>query len=159
MALTSTQKWTLRILIAVGLVLLLVAVCTLAGTDPMAPQFAWVLGAGALGLMAGLVTGASTQTGIGGQFLTFVSGGILVPLFGGIVALMQFRQGSQEAYTYVGEKIATKTTSVVVPGVEHLHPIWVLGAFFVLYGCGAVVGIVGGMALRESGLSIKLTGD
>jgi hypothetical protein len=38
-----------------------------------------------------------------------IRGGVLVPLVGAIVALVQFRQGTQEVNTYVGELVATKT--------------------------------------------------
>jgi hypothetical protein len=152
------KKLGLLLISLVLFVLVALGACHLAGPDSTAARYGWVVGAGALGLMTGLVTGASNQAGIGGQLLTFVSGGILVPLFGGVVALMQFRQGTREEYTYAGEHVATKTTSVFFPtGVEPLHPIWVLGAFFALYGSAAILGILLGVLLRESGFAIKMT--
>jgi hypothetical protein len=151
MAPTPSDTAILRKYAGVTLLLVAVGVWAMAVGSSTRTQTAWVLGGGILGLLSGFVTGASNQPGTAGQFLAFISGGVLVPLFGGAVALMQFRQGTMESYTYSGEQVLTKTTQIQLPAnIEHVHPIWVLGSFFIAYGLGAILGILAGMYLRDS---------
>jgi hypothetical protein len=129
-------------------------------TDPAGvwTKLLWLAGAAALGLVSGFTTGASSQTGAGAELLKFISGGILVPLLSGVVAILQYRQGSKEHYQYMGDHLVEKTTEATVPtDFAYFHPLWVLALFFVGYCSFAVIGVMLGQALQAAGFSIKVT--
>ncbi len=121
----------------------------------------WLAGGAALGLVSGFTTGASNQTGIGSEFLKFISAGIITPLLGGIVTLLQFRKEMVETSRYEGGQLVQRTTADVIPeGYVPIHPLWMLGGFFLMYGIFAVVGVVIGAVLRQQKLiEIKIKPD
>lgn len=117
----------------------------------------WLSGAAGLGLLSGYTTGASTQTGIAGEFLKFVSGGVLMPLVGGIATILRQPQTTIERSTYVGERLTEKTTEIAFASqLAHLYPLGILGGFVLLYSVFAIVGIRLGVVHREAGTGIKL---
>lgn len=118
----------------------------------------WLVGAGALGLLSGFTTGASSQAGTAAEFLKFLSGGIVVPILGAVAALLQQRQKTVESFTYTGDQITEKVTEVTIPSqFAEFHPLWVLGSFLFAYGFLAVLGIVLGVSCRNKKFMIKLT--
>ena len=127
------------------------------GLDGRTIIVVWLAGAGALGLLSGYTTGASEQTGTAGEFLKFLSGGVLVPLVGGIAALVRQPERTTERSTYVGDHVTEKITEVTLPSqAAHFHPLLVLGSFFVAYSVLAIIGIRLGVAHRAGGISIKM---
>jgi len=52
------------------------------------PERLWMAGAVALGLVSGFTTGLSKQPGSGTEFVKFLGAGILVPILGGLAALL-----------------------------------------------------------------------
>ena len=90
----------------------------------------WLAGAGALGLLSGYTTGASSQVGAASEFLKFVSGGILLPLFGGIATTL-----SNESIFYSLE---------------------IIGGFLFFYSLFAIIGLIVGAKSRTDGIEITL---
>jgi hypothetical protein len=141
----------------------LIALVTVMNSSVVTPSAStvaiiWLLGAGAVGLISGFTTGTSKQTGMGTEFMKFLSVGIITPMIAGAVTLLEFRKGTIETWTFEGEKMTGHSTGVSIPaGYEHFHPIWVLGGFFLMYGFFAVVGAVLGIALRKAGFDIEIT--
>lgn len=116
----------------------------------------WLAGGAALGFLSGFTTGASEQTGTAAEFLKFLSAGVLVPLIGGVTALLRAPQITKETTTStagVTEKVIT--TGPSTEGIL-LHPLSVLGSFFLVYSLFAVLGIGVGMFTREKGHVIKI---
>jgi hypothetical protein len=121
----------------------------------------WLAGAAALGLVSGFTTGAVGQTGIGTEFLKFLSAGIIAPLLGAVVTLLEFRKLTFEFNTYTAsQQLESKVVGIQLPDAfPFMHPLWVLGAFFLTFSLGAVLGIVLGVAARRMGnIEIKVHG-
>ena len=115
----------------------------------------WLAGAVGLGLISGYSTGASKKTGSTGEFLKFVSAGIVVPLLGA-TSIVQGSKVVSESITYVQDQVATKVTDT--SGVSYeagIHPLAVLGGFFLFYGAFAATGIVIGIHHRKSDFDIE----
>jgi hypothetical protein len=117
-----------------------------------APWELWTAGAAALGLLTGFATGLSQDAGSGKSFVTFVGAGILVPLLGGVGALFERTQAVTEKSTYAGTQIVEKTTTTMTSLSEgSYHPLAVMGSFFTVFAILAIVGIIGGILLRDGG--------
>jgi hypothetical protein len=140
-----------------GVILIL---CLPGGTVSVsgAPGPMWIAGAAALGLVSGLITGLSKQPGSGQAFVTFVGAGILVPILGGVATLLVNTQVVTEKSKYSDTLLIEKSTETVTPHSDgFLHPLAVLGSFFIAFALLAVLGVVGGVLLRDSGaLEVKL---
>ena len=109
----------------------------------------WLAGARALGLLSGYTTGASRATGTAGEFLKFLSGGVLVPLVGGIAGLLQRPQKITERYTYAGDQLVEKITETALASPFPLfQPLVILGSFLLVYGLLAIAGIILGARHR-----------
>ena len=120
------------------------------GLDGRTITVVWLAGAGALGLLSGFTTGASKQQGTAGELLKFLSAGIIVPLLGGIAAIVRQPQQTIERSTYVGEHVTEKITEIVLkPEIAYLYPLAILGGFFVTYGVFATLAIILGVVLRD----------
>lgn len=131
MALATSEKRELGLLgaYAVIAVIALVIADRASDTDTAPILTMWLLGAAALGLVSGFTTGASKLAGAGAQLIGFISGGVIVPILGGVVALVQ----QPEASTATPAK---------------LHPLWVAGSFFAAYSIFAIIGIAVGIRRR-----------
>ena len=124
----------------------------------LSTKLLWLAGAAALGLISGFTTGASSETGAAAELLKFISGGILVPLLGGVVAILQYRQGSKEHYVYEAGQLAEKTIEATLPAdFAFFHPLWVLALFFVGYCSFALLGVLLGKQLQKAGFAIMVT--
>ena len=109
----------------------------------------WAAGAAALGFLSGFTTGLSKAEGISTEFVKFIGAGILVPLVGGVAALLNKSETVIESSTYSGTLISTKHTTTVAWFPEPLlHPMAVLGSFFVAFGIFACLGVVSGTLIR-----------
>jgi len=117
----------------------------------------WLAGAAALGLLSGFTTGASKQPGISGEFIKFLSGGILVPLTAAIATALKGPATTTETYEYLGELVAKKVTEVTTPPqMDLLSPLSVLGSFFVVYSLLAILGILLGASQKKKSDGIVL---
>ena len=114
----------------------------------------WAAGAGALGLVSGFITGLSTAEGSGKAFITFLGTGLLVPILGGVGAFLGQTESVTETSTYLNDHLIKKTTDTVTSFSDGdlLHPLAVLGLFFLAFTALAIVGIVGGVLLRKGKL-------
>ena len=112
----------------------------------------WAAGAAAFGLLSGYTTGASKQPGTAAEFLKFLGAGIIVPLIGGIVSLVQRPQTVTENYKYYpgGTLTESKTTATTYPETGFLHPLFVFALFLCVYGLFSVLGIMLGSRHRQS---------
>ena len=109
----------------------------------------WLAGAAALGLITGFTTGASETAGAGASLVSFVSAGVLVPILGGIAALLKQPEITKESSTYSGEHVTQKVTEVATQlHATEFHPLWVAGSFFVVFSLMAIVGIALGVRRR-----------
>lgn len=153
--------------LSLGVVILILAVATvviLTGwVMPVGgagvPMRLWIAGAGALGLVSGLTSGLSKQPGSGTEFVKFIGAGILVPILGGVAALLAKTQEVAEKSTYSGTQLVEKTTrTVTFLSDGSMHPLAVPGAFFVAFALLAVLGIIAGALLRKSGFIEVMTG-
>jgi vacuolar-type H+-ATPase subunit I/STV1 len=103
----------------------------------------WMAGAGALGLVSGFITGFSSSSDSGKAFTTFISTGLLVPILGGVAALLGDTEKVTEKTTYLNSNIVEKTTETVSSISDNLlHPLAVLGSFFLAFGVLAILGII-----------------
>lgn len=122
----------------------------------------WLAGAAALGLVIGFTTGASETAGAASSMIGFISGGVLVPVLGGIAALVKQPETTKETSTYLEDHVVTKVVEVTaqLPATE-LHPLWVAGSFFAVFSLAAILGIGLGVrrrvgAIGNAGAPIKL---
>ena len=147
--------WTLFILSVVLLLFLAGSqFASLAGSNSSIAL--WIVGAAALGLLSGFVTGASEQQGAGAEFLRFLSGGILVPLLGAISSLIQLPQKTTEHFSYSADQITQKITETTIPlPGGYVQPLSIVGTFMLAYSLFAIVGIVVGIHRRKAGQEIK----
>jgi hypothetical protein len=110
----------------------------------------WLLGAAALGLVSGFSTGASLQAGAAAQLIAFISGGIIVPILGGVVSLLKQPETTTETNTYSGEQLVQKITAITMTNQPaELHPLWVAGSFFAVYSMFAIMGVALGVRRRN----------
>ena len=116
------------------------------------PLRVWLAGAGALGLVTGFTTGLSENPGSGMEFVKFLGAGILVPLVGGVSALLARSQRVTENSTYADAQVVEKVTETVTSSDAMLHPLTVLGSFFVMFALVAILAIIGGLLLRKAGI-------
>jgi hypothetical protein len=117
----------------------------------------WMAGAGSLGLVSGLITGLSDEDGSGKAFMTFIGTGLLVPILGGVAALLGHTETVTEKSAFLNNQLVKKTTETASSLSDSiLHPLAVLGSFFLAFGILAILGIVGGMLLRTGGPSMTL---
>lgn len=118
----------------------------------------WLSAAGALGLLSGYTTGASDENGTASEFLKFLSGGLLVPLFGGVAGLVSGSEKVTESYRYVDGQLVEKVTDTqgALQTIAS-HPMAVLGGFIVFYSVFAAAGIVLGIHHRSKGVKIEMT--
>jgi ribose/xylose/arabinose/galactoside ABC-type transport system permease subunit len=118
------------------------------------PVWLWMAGAGALGMVSGLTTGLSTEKGSGQAFVTFLGTGLLVPILGGVAAFLGQTEKVTEESTYANDQLVKKITETVTSFSDGplLHPLAVLGSFFLAFGVLAILGIIGGALLRKSRL-------
>lgn len=139
-----------------GLLVVFLAYKLLPGFPDRPSAWFWITGAAALGLVSGLTTGLSENPGSGTSFMTFLGAGLLVPIIGGVAALLEQTVEVTEKSTYLSDQLVEKTTMTVTSFSDgSVHPLAVLGSFFLVFGVVAVLGIVGGALLRESGLTVK----
>jgi hypothetical protein len=118
---------------------------------------AWLGGAAALGVLSGFTTGASEHTGTASEFLKFLSGGVVVPLLGGLGAMIGQAQQTTESFVYDGEKVLQHVTQVGLDSVTtSLYPLGVFGGFLLAYSLSAVLGIILGAKFRVGGISIRV---
>jgi len=117
----------------------------------------WIAGAAALGLVSGLTTGLSTHAGSGQAFVTFVGAGILVPILGGVAALLSNTQVVTEKSTSSGPLTEKTTETSTLRSDGFLDPLAVVGSFFVVFALLAILGLFGGVLLREAGFEVKLS--
>ena len=120
------------------------------------PLRVWLAGAGALGLVSGFTTGLSTKVEAGAEFVKFLGAGILIPLVGGVAALLARPTQVTETSTSSGTQVIQKVTTTVTSSEGLLHPLTVLGSFFVVFSLLAILGIIGGVLLRKAGLPALL---
>ena len=143
------------VLAILGIIIVVLLVKGVIGLPTEAARL-WAAGAAALGLTTGFTTGISDQEGSGQNFTTFIGAGIVVPLLGGVATLLVNKQVVTEKSVYTGTQLTLKTTTTETPVSDgFLHPIAVLGSFFVVFALLAVVGIFAGMLLRQSGWVVK----
>ncbi len=124
------------------------------------PVRLWMAGAGALGLVGGLITGLSDKEGSGTAFMTFIGTGLLVPILGGVAALLGNTETVTEKSTYDNNSHVVERTTETISSLSDnlMHPLAVLGSFFLAFGVLAILGIIGGALLKKGGLSISLHG-
>ena len=116
------------------------------------PLRLWLAGAAALGLLTGFTTGLSSHAGSGVEFVKFLGAGVLVPLVGGVSALIARPQQVTEKSVYTGTQLSEKITTTVTLSDAAIHPLAVLGSFFLAFALVAIVGIIGGVLAREGKL-------
>lgn len=117
----------------------------------------WIGGAGALGLVSGFITGFSSSSDSGKAFTTFISTGLLVPILGGVAALLGDTEKVTEKTTYLNSNIVEKTTETVSSISDNLlHPLAVLGSFFLAFGVLAILGIIAAKLLKDGNLTTFL---
>lgn len=118
------------------------------------PVWLWMAGAGALGMVSGLIAGLSKEKGSGKAFITFLGTGLLVPLIGGVAAFLGQTERVTEESTYSNGQLVKKITETATSFSDGslLHPLAVLGSFFLAFGVLAILGVIGGALLRKSGL-------
>jgi len=119
----------------------------------------WLAGAAGLGLVTGYTTGASNRDGTVADYLTFLSGGVLVPLLGAAAGLTQSTETMSETYTYYDDtmQVATKVTETVHQTAHgYLYPVVVIGGFLAAYSALAIGGLLIGAYHRGNGFVIKL---
>jgi len=154
----SSQRATIVVFALLALLCGIPAISFLAvGTERWTLIAVWAAGAGLVGLLSGYTTGASEQTGTASEFLKFVSGGVLVPLIGGLATLVRQPSTTIERSVYSGTQLMQKTTEVILsnPNAPFV-PLAVLGSFLIPYCALAVIGILIGISHRQAGISIKL---
>lgn len=118
---------------------------------------AWLGGAAALGVLSGFTTGASDHTGTASEFLKFLSGGVVVPLLGGLGAMIGQAQKTTESFVYDGENVLKHVTEAGLDSVTaSLYPLGVFGGFLLAYSLSAVLGIILGAKFRAGGICIKV---
>ena len=146
--------WGGTILMGIGLAVIAVLASGWISVFPDSPPVRlWLAGAGALGLVSGFITGLSKADGSGPAFMTFLGTGLVVPLLGGVAALLGQTEEVTETSTYLNSQLAEKTTKTVTSVSDgSLHPISVLGSFFLVFSVLAIVGVVGGALLKKGGL-------
>lgn len=94
----------------------------------------WFAGAVVLGLLSGFTTGASQQNGAGLELMKFLAGAIVAPILASVVSL------------------TSPTGPAPAPTIQ---PMWAVGAFFLGFGSGAMLGIMIGIYFRDKDLEIK----
>ena len=150
------MKGALPLLIVFIIVVGIGVAWIVAVTDTISIVAIWLVGAGGLGLLSGYTTGASEKTGSASDFLKFVSGGVLVPLLGGVAALLRGSQKTTETHRYEDGLVVEKITSTSSSFQDAIsHPLVVLGGFLLLYSIFAVIGIVVGIHYKTKGFVIK----
>lgn len=118
---------------------------------------AWLGGAAALGVLSGFTTGVSDHTGTASEFLKFLSGGVVVPLLGGLGAMIGQAQRTTESYVYDGDNVLQHVTEAGLDSVTtSLYPLGVFGGFLLAYSLSAVLGIILGAKFRTGGISIRV---
>jgi hypothetical protein len=116
----------------------------------------WGAGAAGLGLLSGFSTGATTELSSKTEFVKYLGAGVLVPLIGGLGALVDKAEKVTEKSVYVGTTLVEKTTTTLSePLAGSLHPLAVLGSFFGLFAIFAILGIVVGVLLKKEGFELK----
>jgi len=156
------MKASIRVLGILGVLMLILslpAACSYraSGLDGRTIAYAWIGGAGALGLLSGYTTGNSNQPGTASEFLKFLSGGVLVPLVGGIVAVVQQPHKTTETTTYTGDHVTQQVTETTFSSPSaHLYPLGLLAGFFIAYSMFAIVGVLLGVENRARGSEIKM---
>ena len=152
----TVKQWVQLVIGAVCLVLGMVGVAYLGAKDALLgeselPARLWVVGAAALGLLTGLVTGLTKEAGSGKQFVAFIGTGLVVPLLGGVGALLARSQEVVERTRYAGTQIVQRSTlTSTIVSENSIHPLAVLGSFFVAFSFAAIIGVVAGALLRMS---------
>jgi hypothetical protein len=138
-------------LLAITVILIgLIGIGAFRSAEALQPGRFWIAGAAAIGLLAGLTTGLSKQTGSGVELLKFLGAGLLVPLLGGVVALLEKSETVTEKTTYTGTLVSEKSTSTVTAFPEGIeHPLGTVGSFFAAFAIAACLGLVAGACLRE----------
>jgi hypothetical protein len=149
---SENKKWIWNILILLippilGFVCAYLAAISFTNCEEHLLAALWFSGAVALGFISGYTTGASKYVAISSEFLKFLSGGVLVPLFGGAAGLIQGPEKVIESYRYVDDQLIKKVVETSGP-LHAMHPLAVLGGFLVFYGFFAVVGILVGVYHR-----------
>ena len=155
------RRWTWAIGAIVTLAGILAVVLLATGTIAVFPDSfpgrLWVAGAAALGLLSGFSTGISQEGGAAKELAKFVGAGLLVPLLGGVGALLGSTEEVTEQSTYSGTQLVQKTTRTVKAFPDgSLQPIAVSGSFFLTFGLLAPVGVVGGALLKKDA-GVKVT--
>jgi hypothetical protein len=153
----NTEKREAATLGIAALVILIVLVVTYLSASSVPPILGmWLLGAAALGLVSGFISGASEKEGTAEHALGFLSAGVVVPILVGIAALLRAPQTTTEQTTYDGEHITKKVVDIVnKTEVTELHPLWVVGSFFVVFGLSTIVGIALGVRRRNETINKK----
>jgi hypothetical protein len=102
--------------------------------------------------MCGFATGITTEAGSGRQFVQFVGSGILIPILGSVGAILNKTQEVTEKSTYADTQLIQKTTTATSYSESSLHPLAVMGSFFVAFALLALLKVVAGALIRKSGL-------
>ena len=111
----------------------------------------WTAGGAAIGLLSGFVTGASEAQGSGAEFLRFLSGAIVLPLFGALPALLEGPERTTERSVYTGEQLTEKVVETgLIDPASYVAALHVIGAFLVAYSIMAIIGIVIGSDARKA---------
>ena len=149
----KTWQWFFGALLGIaGIVMIgLLTRWSLSISQPHSPERLWLAGAAALGLLTGFATGLSGESGSGKQFVAFVGTGILVPILGGVGAVLVRSERVTEKSTYAGNQLVEKTTETI-PAEGSLDPMAVVGSFFVLFALFGALGLIGGALLKKAGV-------
>lgn len=158
MPLEASERGERNLLIAyVVLVVITLGIAYSASNTAAAPILTmWLLGAAALGLVSGFTTGASEQAGAAAQLIAFISGGVMVPILGGVATLLKQPETTTETNTYSGEQLLQKITAITATSqASELHPLWVAGSFFAVYSIFAIIGVAVGVRRRNGTVGRK----
>lgn len=147
------KHWNKIVGIALTLGGAAVVVAVAAGRIPLFPNSLegqlWMAGGAGLGLLTGLATGISKEGGGTGKLVGFVGTGLVVPLLGGVGALLVTREEVVESFVYEDAQLVEQTTTTITTLSEgSLHPLAVLGAFFLGFAILAIVGVMAGVYLK-----------
>ena len=155
----TRKRFGIAITVAGVVVVLALVFWAIWGTQGQAIGRLWIAGAAGIGFLSGFTTGVSNDTGSGKEFVKFIGTGVLIPILGSGGTLLIGIKEYTEKNVYLQDKLTEQTTRTVTTFSDGLlHPIAVLGSFFVGFALLAVVGIIAGALLRaENLMDVKLT--
>jgi hypothetical protein len=154
----GSKHWWVCFSVFIALILIALISQFISGISNWKYLSIWLTGAGAIGLLSGYTTGVSKQKGVTGEFMKFISGGILVPLVGGIATLMKEPVNNIERYSYTDNVLTEKITSTTLQSQNtHYDALVILGGFLLVYCFLATIGIYLGVKSQGEKIILNFT--